>query len=163
MATSMWTKFIESRIKYDNPENELHMNFFDTLGMFSRSKKDPNLLAKSLANDGRKVYECREPDKEGFKEYFLYNGSFPKLIEGYFAKRTNKSVSYNNWKLHENYLSERTLTGQSEVKLTKFMFESINTLWFCCLEIFIKNKEIEINSELYEYAFNKVFQIEAEG
>jgi hypothetical protein len=39
MATSMWSKFIECRINYDNLESELHMNFFDMLGRFKRSKK----------------------------------------------------------------------------------------------------------------------------
>ena len=39
MKTSMWAKFIECRINYDNLEGELHMNFFDKLGRLKRGKK----------------------------------------------------------------------------------------------------------------------------
>jgi hypothetical protein len=40
------------------------------------------------------------------------------------------------------------------------MFEAINTIWFVCLKIFISNKDIQINDTLYNYAFEKVFNME---
>jgi len=43
------------------------------------------------------------------------------------------------------------------------MFESVNTLWYVCLEIFVKHKLVKINSVLYSYAFDKVFNLDSEG
>ena len=103
-------------------------------------------------------------DTEGFKEYFLYNSTFPKLLEDYFTKKNpTKSLSSNNWDILKMFLSARNIQGLQEGKLVKCFFESINTLWYVCLEIFIKNKTIQIDDSLYSYAFNKVFNIEAEG
>lgn len=163
MATSMWSKFIECRINYDSLENEHHMNFFDQLGRTKRSKKIPNLLKVELEEPEKLTYECREPHTSGYKEYFLYDGNFPKLTDQYFTDRTSKAVNYNNWTILKYFESGRNLKSLYQSKLAKCMFESINTLWFVCLEIFIKNKSIKLNNTLYNYAFDKVFNIHSEG
>ena len=111
-----------------------------------------SLLDKDISN-----YECRAPDNEEFKDFFLYNGTFPKLEEKYFSDRTAKAVCYDNWNIFEMFKSERRVEALYSTKLAKCMFEAINTLWFVCLEIFVRNKKIQMNDALYTYAFDKVF------
>ena len=60
----------------------------------------------------------------------------------------------------ELFETDRNIKALYQAKLAKSMFEAINTIWFVCLKIFISNKDIQINDTLYNYAFEKVFNME---
>lgn len=65
MGSSMFAKFIESRVKYDSKEQENHMIFYDLIGRRKRSKHMPNPL-KRLLDNHRGEYNCKGIDQTKF-------------------------------------------------------------------------------------------------
>lgn len=162
MSTSMWTKFIENRVKCDDTGSEGHLYFFDKCCRHKRDKKDPNILTKMMKQELQE-YECAPCDTEEIKDVFLYDCTFPKLTQAYFSSRQAKILSFENWEIMDAFTSQRTFDDSKETKSAKILFESIHTLWIACLEIFARNSAGKVNRLLYDFAFDTVFNIEANG
>ena len=162
MATSMWTKLVENRVKGEDTDSENHLNFFDSCSRHKRDKKQPNLVSK-LARQDTPVYECVGCDVDGVKEIFMYDGTFPKLTPQYFSSRKPKQLFYDRWNLVECFVSDRSFENLKETKTARVLFECIHTLWFVCFEIFVRNAPGKVTCMLYDYAYDRIFNIEAEG
>lgn len=161
ISTSMFSKFIESRIEPDSPELENHINFFDLLDRKKRTKAMPNLL-ESMLDNHRGEYHCEEL-KEAEKTYkILYQGKFPKLDEELLEEPEIieiKNQSSKSWRIMQKFVSERDFQLLKDKEWTKVFLEAINTIWFVCLEIYIKVKPIRIKNEIYLYACQKLWEL----
>lgn len=93
----------------------------------------------------------------------MYDGSFPKLTDSYFSTRLPKTLNYDDWDILESFKSERSFEGLKETKTVKLIFECINTLWFCCFEIFSRNAGGLAQQLLYDFGFDKLFNMESDG
>ena len=89
----------------------------------------------------------------------MYNGKFPKLDDKLLSiYPLPKKVFYNNWQVIELF-EARNFQIQKATKFIKSQLEAIYTLWFLCLEIFLKIKRIKIGGRIYHYAMDKLFEI----